>query len=296
MSLDPTPPIPPPPPPAPTLIAGKFADRAALEQGIHQIAKQIGYEFDTAKPLIGPGGHAADVDGAVQIYKGLERMQAMRQPTPPAPPAPPAPTPSPPKPNEKIELGVQVNDDTTVEQIVEAAGLTMDDLAAQYSQNGKLTDEQYAAIKKVNPAMSRPIVNEIARAKVAGAQQLAGMRQQLVTMTGGQAQFDNLIASAHQFLDPHEITPYQDSLNNPTTARQAMESMLFRHQQAVRSGKVQPLTGGDQTQPAGGASGAIIQSRDEYAKIANRAERGDKEAAKRLHAHHQAGGLYIPKI
>ena len=67
-------------PPQPELIAGKFKDEAAFQQGARELFKHRGVQVADNAPVYGDGGYFASKDAAVTFYKALAGNAPAPQP------------------------------------------------------------------------------------------------------------------------------------------------------------------------------------------------------------------------
>lgn len=305
---EPTTPPTPTPPTDPNasggkLLAGKFQDENALFTGYANAREKLGLPKVEGK-LVGPDGlftstravERAYADLAVMIRKGGGKADD----TPP-PADPPA---DPPKNDDgslsiKPDDGKQTQDDNAlpddagVDQVLERAGLKNDDIVKQWSESGKLTDEQYAALKKVNPGYTRAVVDAFIQGQQAAiaAQQQAQqqIKQQAVTMAGGEQQLGNLFQWAarnvpkEQLGDPDNPAPgtINHRLADPHLYQGAIRELLATHSEAVGAGKAQALVHGGTAPDHPGGSGFTTAQEMRNAMEESRKKYGDwkKDAA-----------------
>lgn len=166
-------------------------------------------------------------------------------------------------------------DDLDVPEIVTKAGLKQEDLEKQYAEKGELSAEQYAAFRKVNPGLGRKIVDTIARGLVAeGAiktQTLQGIKAEAIKIVGGEQQWDTLRNTARDFVPADEIQDIETRLRDPKRFKGAIRDLMDFHAKSVEAGKSKPIIGGN-------ASSGSSVSRGDFAKLMERAGRGDKAA------------------
>jgi len=137
------------------------------------------------------------------------------------------------------------DDEATIDTILESAGLTKEDVAKAWIANeGKLTDEQYAAFKtKAN--LGKKIVDGVIGQQIGQAhEQAQAALGTCETIAGGKAQLANLLAFG-KTLTPAEQGYFNSQAANAATMVPVVEWLKAKHAAAVGSGKAQPLLGGD---------------------------------------------------
>lgn len=94
----------------------------------------------------------------------------------------------------------EIPDDAGVDTILKAAGLDIKDTTAAYIKDGKLTDDQYAALRKSNSLLTKTVVNEFLSAQRANAAlaqvQSAQFQSQAAALAGGEQKLQLLLQSA----------------------------------------------------------------------------------------------------
>ena len=254
-------------------LAGKFESPEALAKGINEIRGKLG-----AEPLanvIGEGGTYKDANEAATGYKELERVLGGLKP---------AKTLDPKTPVEPLKLGEASEAEADVPQILTKAGLVQADLEKQWLEHGELTDEQYAAIHKARPSLTKGDVKLIASGMAAQAvvrnQAVAATVSEAEKIVGGTEQLKNLLNSAGQFItDKAEQADFNRRLADPKLAVGAVRDLAARHAAEVGAGRSQPLiTGGS---PAGPA---LPKNLTEFNVIIKKAARGDASAMATLNA------------
>ena len=151
-------------------------------------------------------------------------------------------------PKPKPDGGLQINPtdpnaDRSVDQILSSAGLDPAALAAQYMEHGKLTPEQYAALKQQN--FARSIVDTYLQGQHAIAQsrkaQVEQSTQRAADMVGGADALENLRQWAGTALAPADMPAMNTRLADPAQIEGAIRELRDRHTEAIRAGKAQPL-------------------------------------------------------
>lgn len=213
------------------------------------------------------GKKVADV---ISSYKSLESKLGAPKPAPAAAPAiapiePPAP-----------------DDEAGMSTMLDRAGLKAEALAETWKSGGKLSDEQYAALKKVGVTRGMAneylgMVHETADARqwrvdraISEAESVAGGKQQLETLrqwagSGGVATDRLARLNAQLKNDPGFYPDY-------------IRLIATEHQTAVGAGKAQPIIGGNRAPVSTG----IPKDSREMAALTAAAARGDADAISRI--------------
>lgn len=252
----------PPAGPDPAKFAGKYATPEALEQGVHEARAKLGLEVHQG-PVFGNGGMYADVVAAERGYLDMQTLisrgapAATPAPTTPAPapgqPAAPA-APAQPQPGIKIAATTPAAD-PTVEQIVQSAGLTTDDLVNTYAQSGALTVDHYAALQKQGygrQAVDAFIAGQVAQVQQHETQQTQ-IQQDAFAMMGGEQQFNNLLGWALNNLDQPTIDNLNERLAQPAHYKGALEQIQAQQAKVNGAAATVPLVPGQP--PAAVATG-----------------------------------------
>lgn len=274
-----------------TLFAGKYKSPEELEKGFREIRKTNSDKFgieplSEAAVLTGDKGVFKDHAALEAAYKAQERLAGMGTREAKSEPKPDAKS-VPNQPEIKIESRSGNTDppdsDEDVPTLVSKAGLKMDDLEKQFIEKGDLTDEQYAAIRKARPSLSKSDIKFIANGMVAQAklgQQIKSQTyQEAVKTAGGETQLKTLLHedTLKQFYSPEEIADLSRRVTNPALAIGAIKDIMARHSAHVGSGG--NVIKGDSIPSSGPAT-----SREEYVKLCNLAARGDASAESRVKA------------
>lgn len=275
VSAPPSPVATPTPPSAP--LAGKYADQAALEKGIREAWTKVGLPGLPAEgsPLIGQGAMFGSVDDAVAGYKKIERLIApsANQPTPPAtPPAPALP--------QIGEPASATDEDMTTVGLIQKAGLNGNDVMAQFGKDGKLTDEQYAAIRKAHPGVSKAMLNEhLALLHRDFSRTIAEVKSKASEMAGGEQKFQTLLAWAGSQYKGEELANMNRMLADPTTTVAAVKIMLHDYATSGGTTQTKPIIAGAPGAPTGKPANAA-----EMAALMARVQSGDPSAIATLNA------------
>lgn len=262
-------------------FAGKYDSPEALEAGYREIRGKLGMgELPTDKPLFGSGGRYADVAALEASYKDLETaLRARGTPTPPKDGDKPPATPP------KGDLGITPaseaapEDDIGIDEILQKSGLKAEDLVTAFTQKGELTTDQYKAIQKARPGLSKKIINTLIRGEMAAfeaIQQRAGAaRAKAIESLGGEQQHDALRQWASENVPAAELKRLGQLVEaDPDFYPTMMDIVAHRYQAAVKAGNAKPLVTGDA--PASG--GSMPTTLDEFTKLADKAAAGDRGA------------------
>lgn len=140
--------------------------------------------------------------------------------------------------------------DEQVTEIVEGAGLELDNVAEHYYANGALSDEHYEALEKAG--IGRQYVDQYLAGVEAQASQT---RDQIMGEVGGQEQFDVMAQWAAANMTEAELDEYNKAVGSRDAAavRSAVMALAFRYQK--EAGKDPNLVGGN-----GGGKGGGFES------------------------------------
>lgn len=183
----------------------------------------------------------------------------------------------------QIESIPDAIEDADIPTLIERAGLKTDEIEGHWKEHGRLTDEQYAAIRKKAPGMSNKLINDMAEGLVAKTELMQVRRQQIrsecAQILGGEDQLKSLLNAASTFVPPDELPAMNRLLADPKTAKSAIRVLQQMHADSVGAGKSKPLIGGS-TMPGGGPA----RSMDEYNALIAAVARGDQGARARIMA------------
>lgn len=292
-----TPPAPDPNAPPPVkYVGGKYDTPEAFLKATNELHGELGMKpIDT--PLFGDGGKFSGPADAETYYKGLKAIYdgnpaARKSKQPPA--APPAATPSEPsKDAAKATDGLDIKPDPAgppakgLAKILAKAGLAGQEkaLAEQFVKEGRLTDEQYAALdskadvdrEAVDAFMSAQIHAETTRRDAAMAE--------AVKIAGGEEQ--------HQALREYGKTLKDDktfqALNRAVADDHSQYPALIGYVESkyrAQHGSAAPHARGN----APGSTLARPQSKAEYDALHNAVKNGDPVAIERFRALAKAYG------
>jgi len=299
------------------MIAGKYKTADDAIQGLNEINEKIGFpklsEQEVGFLQKDPGAIEAKYRAASTIMGRLGGQQNQ----PPQDPPPPDATHGSDGKGDKTRddqgrfaagLNVeppQITDESSVEDILDAAGLQNDKIVDQWTQNGKLDDAAYESLKKLNPAFTRKVVDSFIAGQHAAAQGVAQRQQQIVTeaqqLVGGQEQLDNLIGWAARNIDRDALGDPQNPapgtinhrLKDPKLWRGAITELRASYSEATGGDQSRPLVGGGQS-GAGGA--APYQSLREFTAACNKMSKTADEQARIAATYRQHNGNPIPAL
>lgn len=263
---------PDPTPDEPVKFAGKYESEEAFAKGLTEVRNALGLK--TGETVIGDGGEYSSVEAAEAAYRDLAVL-ARQKPEP--------------KPDEEVKpLDVgdepEIDQDMGVDAIVEKAGLDLEELEKAYLDNGKLSDEQYEALQKIQPGFTRRMIDDMARGRMATREvqnaETAAIRREAAEMVGGDDALDNLLANARQFTPADEIDDIRERLAKKGGFKGAIRDLMEHHKNAVGAGKAEPLIKG--TPAPAGNTGATKPA--EFADLMRRASAGDAAAIAKIHA------------
>lgn len=130
--------------------------------------------------------------------------------------------------------------------ILTKAGLSNEDLVTNWSNDGRLSDDQYAKLQNVG--FSRSVVDTFLHGQFeisqSGGRQQQEMQRVAYDMAGGAEQYDNLAAWAASHYPPAKVEEMNARLNQPLSYEGAIKEMLFDYKQEVGAGFSRPLVNG----------------------------------------------------
>lgn len=232
---------------------------------------------DPAAPVTEPSktyaGKYTSVEDLEKGYVELEKKLGQAKPSPSGKSAGIAPIEAP-----------KADDDFDTSTLIDRAGLDPEEVVQSWKDNGgKLTDEQYAALRKVNPALGRKMVNDYMRVMADNAELQQIRVDRAVTeaesVAGGKTQLETL----RQWYAANGDASQRDRLNgmlkgNPSFYPDYVRIIAQAHAAAVQSGGARPLIGGGST----AAQGGIPATAKEFSELTSAAARGDAGAIARL--------------
>ena len=255
---------------AATKLAGTFETPEALKQGLVEIHKKL-FGDDAAIPTY------ADVAAEEKAYKALHSTLG-KVTAPPKKEDPPVIKPG----EDPLKIGAEldIGDDADLDAVLKKAGLNGPDLATQWKKDGKLTDEQYAALKKVG--YPPKIANTVMEGEVAKAENMIRVRLDIrskgAAVVGGEAQLKNLDSWAAANMPKERLESLRKMVAaDPAVYPEVISLMASAHKEAVGAGKATALITGD----SGGAP-SYPKNAKELADLQRRAFSGEDEAAARM--------------
>ena len=204
----------------PKPLAGKFASQDELEKGFGSLVEKVGMEA---------------------AYRQLAGTQGAK----------PA--------GQSLTLeDREVGEDATIEQVLDLAGLDRDEVANQIAENGKLTDDQYARLKKTANLPRGLIDQHLGLLVEAAKASSASIRGAAIELVGSEEQLEKLREWASATLDGDDRAWFNEQVGPGTTrsaSQRAMEWLVGHHAQAVGAGNARPLIDGAAPAPSSGAAG-----------------------------------------
>lgn len=258
----------------PVLLAGKYADSAALEKGIREANIKLDFDSLPDGELIGEGKRFKDTAAAEKFYRGLDKMIGK-----------PVETPKPSGEVQPLKLGEDpLPDDAAPAQVLDRAKLKAEDLAKQWKDKGSLTDEQYAALKKADPRLERlsaaaakSIINqEMELSSLRHSQKQAAQaasQNACAEIAGGRDKLDALLKAAPQFVPADELSAMEKFIGDPATAKSATRLLMQMQAEYLGTAGSRPLINGQAT-----PGGSGITTWKEYKDVERRGIAGDKAA------------------
>jgi hypothetical protein len=147
-----------------------------------------------------------------------------------------------------------VEEPTTADEAVEAAGLDMGKLTEEYDSIGGLTDDSYAALEKAGiPKATVDQYIEGQKALVAQAQTEA------YSLTDGKEGYEAMSAWAKANLSAEELTNYNTQVNSTNAKVRSMAIRGLHAQFSADSGEGKPLVHGGATTGSTGGYGSRAQ-------------------------------------
>lgn len=227
------------------LFAGKYESPDALVEGFKQLRGKMGLP-DLTVPPFGKDGLYADVTGLEAGYKDLESMMGrMGQQQPKDQKA--QSTGDGDEPADDLKISEPNADDVDLDQILGRAGLDAKAMGEQWQKDGKLSDDQYAALKKIG--YPPKVVDIFMRGTIAEAN-LAQVTQQQIqqraaTIAGGQEQLKTVLQWAAGSYKPEQIQSLNSQLASPGQYEHALKAILYDYNAASGSTGSRPLISGD---------------------------------------------------
>lgn len=269
----------PTPEPTPVVFAGKYHSPEDLESGFSELRTAMGLDkIDT--PLVGDKGLYRDHVALERGYKDLAAIQSRGKPKDePKPPAAPAPD---------LNVDPAKDDPIDVGKIISASGLDLAALETQYKANGKLTDEQYAAIRKADPSLAnvktgvlKAMVDSAAKGMLLEAETVnqakTALHDKLAAKVGvNREELSDRLKVMGASVPAAERAGINKALADPELAELAVEKIVAYHRAATGAG--------DGTIPGDGGAGATgaIRSYADLRKAITESDDGNVSARKSL--------------
>lgn len=247
-------------PKTPDLIAGKFKDDAAFQQGFGELLKSRGVPLPEKAVLYGEGGTFSSRDAAVAFYNHVQGTQAA-------------------KPSE-APTAPQYGDDADYGTILKTAGVDLQTVSEKFAKDGKLSDADYAAIKKAIPGATRKVIDDhfsvaheaFKLKNEAHVKFQTEVKTRFDSIMGGDDQAKNVMAFV-QTLPEKVVADLDRRLKDPDLWEGAALEMRTMYDRKTGADKIAPLvTGGMVTAPR------QISSAEDLINIQRRRRQGDQEA------------------
>jgi hypothetical protein len=272
-----TPNTPPPntPPTGQVKFADKFDSPEAFEKGFREGSAKAGFAITDKVKLYGEGGMFADIKAAEAGYKTIERLiTAKGQEGTPANQG--QPTGQIPIPQDEVPL----DDDADVVAIVKKAGLDSADLGRTFLEQGKLTDDQYAKLKKAMPGANKKVIDTVIASQIeAGKSKWDAAVKEGETIAGSREQLDVLMQWAGTNMDKNVLAPLKERAKSDPSFYPGFVK-LIKGQYAQENGQA---PSGQGVGPRSGATGApAINTRADFKALMARVNAGDPTAKKQL--------------
>lgn len=258
-------------PPQPELIAGKFKDEAAFQQGARELFKHRGVQVADNAPVYGEGGYFANKDAAVTFYKALAGNAPAPQPT------------------EYAEADI--------DGLFKAIGLDTAKFGENLVKNKSIDDDSLKAFASIEVKgkdgkvyrLNKDALNDIFVGRVESAQIKAERAREVQEQTkqaafkiagGSQENYERLMTWAKSNLQPDELAAYDARLKdpNPQMALDTVRLIKARYDEKNAGGV--PVIG---TMPS--HSAAPPKDLNELKELNKRAMDGDILAQRTLKAH-----------
>ena len=175
----------------------------------------------------------SEADGRAKITEQADALKAAK-----AAAAKPAPTPEPPKASLSIDTPKEYTDDDGIGEVLSKIGLDPAVVASQFSKEGKLTDDQYTAIKRINPSWTKKVVNQVIGNDIKVAELTQGtLKARAEQLVGGEKQFNALAAWAQTTYSPEQLATYEAGVRDPdpNKAMEHFELLAHRYNASVGS-------------------------------------------------------------
>jgi len=257
-------------------FAGKYDTPEAFEKGLREGAKAAGMPISDKAKVYGEGGMFANVKEAEEGYKAIERaITAKNKPEPKTPAAP--------MPGDKVEPESQIDEDADLETVLTKAGLSPSEIGLTFMNDGKLKDDQYAAIRKALPGATKKMIDTVMATQIQlGKAEWDNATTAAATIAGGREKLTELVQWASKNMDPGIVKGLSDQAKaNPKFYPTMIE--LFASQYAKNAGG---KPGGSGVAPTVGKpqDSTRITTAAEFKKLRQAVERGEPGARERMAA------------
>lgn len=239
------------------LLAGKYKTADDLYKGINELRKSMEL----------PESKYDDASVAEAEYKSLQKLhgkvgQAKGQTT-------------------KLSVGdpTTIPEDFDIKSAAAKTGLSEEEVYKHYVEHGDLSDEQFAAIRREYPWMSRKMAGKFIEGEAAKRQVSAIAKEKSVgealAEVGGDEGWNELKAWASENIPKGELDNFNTRLDNPSTVKSAVRELAFLRSQA--GGQATPQKSpGVVNGMRNSNTGVTVQQAREWARAA---ARGDLDAA-----------------
>lgn len=250
----------------PKLLAGKYADAAALETGVKELMGKLGYpELDADAKII--GGLVPDEAKAEAFYKRLESEFGKRQSAKP-------------KGDEPLAIKKPKPEDepANIGDFLASRGIDADEVVTEFKKNGKLTPEQYTKFGNLPRALVNDYLQNLSLAgealkmrrerSVGEAVKIAGDEQKLGTYrTWAMANMEESRLSTLNAILEKNVDFYPEYIR------------IIKNEYEA---KVGPTGGKTVTNGTASASTSPVNTREELSVVMAGVSRGDPAAIARL--------------
>lgn len=281
-------------------FAGKYKGVEAFTKGVNELRERAGFaKID--KPLFGEGGMFPDAQHAETYYAGLKQVHDLDPASRVSPKTAAAPKqPDAPAKEPKAEGDLTIKDAASpelkgIQKVLAKAGLAgkEGELTAAWVKDGKLTDEQYAALAKADRDRDEVDAFFSSQAELSKTR-AASYRIEGEKIAGGPEQHNMLREWARTDL---KEDPTFKMLNKAVEADASQYPALIGYVDAkykATNGTVKAQTRGG----VGGNIGLAVSSEEESNSLHQRVASGDPDAIAQYRAAVKAGGIkaVLPNI
>lgn len=213
----------------PKKFAGKYATEADLTKGISEARKTLGLKGDI---------QYGSIEEAERAYGDFDALINSRK-------KPDAPTALEIKPGEP-----ELSDDLDIDGVLAKAGLKGDELAQAYVENKRLSDEQYAALKK--QGYPKKVVDAMIGSQVAiMSTRVEKATEAAIKIAGGEEQHEQLRVWAATKMPPAWLNDYAARIKtNPEAYTEMIEVIAARHSRENGGGGNSIIQGGAHSGPS----------------------------------------------